>query len=189
PRQPPAHPERNLQALPRELLPQALQAGRHAGALHFQGSQQPVRGQEERADRYAGRKEAPPDPARYAGQVGAGQHMAVATSTPAEARRRQPGGAALIDVREPDERALGMAEGALGVARGELEAAPGAVLPDADREIVLICEVGGRSLQAAEALAQAGYRRVASVEGGTRLWRHHHHPLSSVPRTMDLNVL
>ena len=113
--------------------------------------------------------------------------MAVDTITPAEARRRQLGGAVLIDVREPDERALGMAEGALGVARGELEAAPGAVLPDADREIVLICEVGGRSLQAAEALAQAGYRRVASVEGGTRQWRLDDLPLVVAHGDLDFN--
>jgi molybdopterin/thiamine biosynthesis adenylyltransferase/rhodanese-related sulfurtransferase len=64
----------------------------------------------------------------------------------------------------------GHADGALGVARSELEADPPAVLPDRDGEVVLICELGGRSLQTAETLRAAGYRRIASVEGGTRRW-------------------
>lgn len=103
--------------------------------------------------------------------------MSIETISPTEARRRQQSGAVLVDVREPHERALGMAEGALGVALGEVQANPGSVLPDPGAPVLLICELGGRSLQAAEVLLQAGYRQVASVEGGTARWRAEALPL------------
>ena len=90
--------------------------------------------------------------------------------TPAQAQARMRAGAVLVDVREPHERALGMAEGALGVARAELEAAPADALPDRAADVLLICQGGARSLQAAAALRRAGYARVASVEGGTARW-------------------
>lgn len=89
---------------------------------------------------------------------------------PAEALRRQNEGALIVDVREAHERATGFARGALGVAKGELEADPAAVLPDRDVAVLLICQSGRRSLAAAEALASQGYRRIASVEGGTSRW-------------------
>ncbi|MCF7220495.1 molybdopterin-synthase adenylyltransferase MoeB [Marilutibacter chinensis] len=90
--------------------------------------------------------------------------------TPAQALQRLRDGTVLIDVREAHERATGHAEGALGIARGELESDPAAVLPDPAAPVMLICQVGGRSLKAAEALCRAGYVRVASVEGGTERW-------------------
>src|SRR5690606_9674045 len=52
-----------------KLFPQAIQAGRHAGALRVQGRRQPLQGQEERPDRSPGREEATADPARQAEQV------------------------------------------------------------------------------------------------------------------------
>lgn len=97
--------------------------------------------------------------------------MDIETITPTEARCRQQSGAVLIDVRETHERALGMAEGALGIARSELESLPTGSIPDRDTSVLLICEVGGRSLQVAATLLDAGYAQVASVEGGTRRWR------------------
>lgn len=96
---------------------------------------------------------------------------------PVEARHRQQSGAVLIDVRETHERALGMAEGALGVAKAELESVPEATLPDHDAEVLLICEVGGRSLETARTLIGAGYSRISSVAGGTRQWREDALPL------------
>ncbi|WP_028920379.1 molybdopterin-synthase adenylyltransferase MoeB [Pseudoxanthomonas suwonensis] len=96
--------------------------------------------------------------------------MSIPLTTPQQARERQRQGALLIDIREPHERASGQAEGALAIARAELEADPGRHLPDTDAEVLLICQAGKRSLAAAEALHAAGYRNVASVEGGTTRW-------------------
>lgn len=89
---------------------------------------------------------------------------------PAEAFRRHRAGAVLVDVREPHERITGHADGAVGVPQGALSTDPGSALPDREAEVLLICQMGGRSQKAAEALHAAGYHRVASVEGGTTRW-------------------
>lgn len=96
--------------------------------------------------------------------------MTIFELAPAEALDRQRRGAAFIDVREANERATGMAEGARGIAMGELVYAPAAHAPDRDAEIVLICQSGMRSLRAAQMLAEQGYTNVASVAGGTSRW-------------------
>ena len=90
--------------------------------------------------------------------------------SPNEAHARQRVGALLIDVRGAHERALGMAEGAHGITRDQLEAEPARHLPDADAEILLLCQRGVRSRQVAEFLDARGYRNLASVEGGTEAW-------------------
>ena len=91
--------------------------------------------------------------------------------SPGQARQRLTHGALLVDVREAHERAAGMAEGALGIAKGELEANASAHVPSADRELILICQSGRRSLDAAQALLGLGYPHVSSVHGGTTAWR------------------
>lgn len=96
---------------------------------------------------------------------------AVPEITPDQARKRLTEGALLIDVREAHERASGMAEGALGIAKAELQADPSAHLPSYDRELILICQSGKRSMEAAQALLELGYTHIASVHGGTTAWR------------------
>ena len=104
--------------------------------------------------------------------------MPITEITPAQARRQQSQGAVLVDVREAHERMGGQAEGALGIAREALEADPTAHLPRRDVEVLLICQGGARSLQAAQALAAAGYSSVASVAGGTTRWMAEGLPVS-----------
>lgn len=96
--------------------------------------------------------------------------MDTSSISPRAARERQQLGAVLVDIREAHERAGGQAEGALAIARADLEADPGRHLPDADAEVLLVCQLGRRSLAAAETLRAAGYRNVRSVEGGTERW-------------------
>lgn len=96
--------------------------------------------------------------------------MGIREITPAEVCERLARGAVFLDVREDHERASGQAEGARGVARASLEADPSAYAPDRHAEVVLICQQGGRSLQAAQALQAAGYTHLASVAGGTSRW-------------------
>jgi molybdopterin/thiamine biosynthesis adenylyltransferase/rhodanese-related sulfurtransferase len=97
--------------------------------------------------------------------------MTIQSLTPAQALERVRAGALLIDVREAHERAAGHAQGATGVARAALEADPSATVPDRETPVVLICQLGGRSMQAAKALEAAGFRQLASVEGGTTRWQ------------------
>ena len=93
--------------------------------------------------------------------------------SPAQALVRLREGARLIDVREAGERASGMAQGALGVSLGELLADPTVHLgePEQAGDVLLICARGVRSLNASQTLAGQGYRRLASIEGGTERWR------------------
>ena len=91
--------------------------------------------------------------------------------TPTQALARQSRGALLIDVREDDERASGIATGALGISRGFLELRIEQQEADRDRPILLICGSGQRSLLAAEALQRMGYGKVASIAGGFTRWK------------------
>ncbi|KLJ02101.1 molybdopterin-synthase adenylyltransferase MoeB [Luteimonas sp. FCS-9] len=97
--------------------------------------------------------------------------MTIPEISPDEALRRLRAGVRLIDVREAHERATGMAEGAEGIDRATLESAPQAHVPDPGAPLLLICQSGRRSLQAAHALAAAGYTDLASVAGGTSRWQ------------------
>lgn len=76
-------------------------------------------------------------------------------------------GATVLDVRNPSEYEAGHVAGAKLIPLPEL-AQRQAEIPDAD-PIYVICAVGGRSLTAAKAMVQAGYRAV-SVAGGTKAW-------------------
>ncbi len=111
--------------------------------------------------------------------------MQIELIAPADALRRQRDGAVIVDVRESHERATGYAQGALGVAKGDLETDPRSALPDTDADVLLICQAGGRSLQAAQALAAAGYRRVASIEGGTTRWIDEGLPIARAEGDLD----
>ncbi len=103
----------------------------------------------------------------------------------AEARRRQLAGAPLLDVREPDETALGLPEGAVAVPRAQLEAGPRAHHADTDAPLLLVCGSGQRSLLAAQALASQGYTRLASVAGGHAAWLAAGLPVANAPADAD----
>jgi thioredoxin 1 len=77
-------------------------------------------------------------------------------------------GAAVLDVREPDEYAEAHIPGVVHIPLGQL----GQRLQDvpAQRPLYVVCAVGGRSLMAATALQnQAGIEAI-SVAGGTNGW-------------------
>ncbi|MEA9762209.1 molybdopterin-synthase adenylyltransferase MoeB [Xanthomonas campestris] len=97
--------------------------------------------------------------------------------SPAQARARALHGALLIDIRQPHERVSGQAEGALAIAQADLEQAPAQHLPDRDRDILLICQSGKRSAQAAAQLREQGYPHALSVLGGTTAWSRDGLPL------------
>ena len=105
--------------------------------------------------------------------------------TPREASQRLARGALLIDVREDDERELGMAEGAIGAARAELESAPHRYIPDQTAEVLLICQSGGRSMLTVEQLQRLGYPNVVSVRGGTSMWQAEGLPLTRPTGQVD----
>ena len=95
--------------------------------------------------------------------------------------KQQLGGSlVLIDVREPNEFAVGHVEGAVNFPRGVLEmqlvnhplfAQETAPLESMNQQTVyLICRSGARSALAAESLAKMGFNDVVSVAGGMVAW-------------------
>ena len=74
----------------------------------------------------------------------------------------------LVDVRSPQEWAIGRLEGATHV---PLEKLPGAMPGFAPEEpIVLYCHLGIRSARAAAMMRAAGFVRARSLRGGTEAW-------------------
>lgn len=91
----------------------------------------------------------------------------------------------IIDVREPEEFALGHIENAINIPRGVLEFRadinyPGAIqsLFDKTANIVLYCRSGARSALAAQSLSKMGYKAVVSMAGGFIAWEEEKLPVS-----------
>lgn len=97
----------------------------------------------------------------------------------------QPSPPVLLDIREPSEfEALHIA-GALHVPRGLLEAACDWDYDDTvpvlaggrEREIVVICRSGNRSVLAAHTMLRMGFTNVFSLKTGVRGWNDYEQPL------------
>ncbi|BAU97062.1 rhodanese-related sulfurtransferase [Corynebacterium suranareeae] len=78
-----------------------------------------------------------------------------------------PAGAQLIDVREVDEFAEVRAQGAINIPMSEIVGRVDEI--DLDRDIYVICKLGGRSAKVAEYLEQRGIEAI-NVDGGTEGW-------------------
>jgi len=100
----------------------------------------------------------------------AARHEGVREVAPRELAARMQRGDSLdvIDVREPYEWRIGRIEGARMIPLGRIGASM-AELPK-DREIVLYCHHGVRSLAAAEFLASQGFDGVWNLSGGIDRW-------------------
>ena len=101
--------------------------------------------------------------------------------SPREALALQARGAALVDVREPDEMAQGSAPGALRLGRSFLELRIEQAVPDDTRTIVVLCGSGQRSLFAAADLERLGYANVRSLAGGFTRWKNEGLPVEVPP--------
>ena len=114
-------------------------------------------------------------------------HLSIQEIPAEQARALQQAGALLIDVREPDEHALGVPDGARSVPRQRLEADPSAQLADTSATLLLICGSGQRSLLSANALAGQGYSNLYSVTGGFAAWQAAGLPVSSDAPDVDFS--
>src|SRR4051812_16576000 len=87
----------------------------------------------------------------------------------------------LIDVREPAEWTgeLGHIEGAELIPLGTVPANLGKVKGET-REIISICKMGGRAMQAAQFWAQQGLR-VRVLQGGMTAWNAEKLPTTKAP--------
>lgn len=107
----------------------------------------------------------------------------VAEIEPAQALALQAQGAALVDVREPQEISQGTVPGALTLGRSFLEVRIEQAV-DKSRTVLLMCESGTRSLFAADDLARLGYQDVRSLAGGFVRWKGQGLPVH-VPHKFD----
>jgi rhodanese-related sulfurtransferase len=91
----------------------------------------------------------------------------------------------LVDIREPYEYDAMHIQDSLNVPRGILETAceydfeetVPELVEARDKEVVLICRSGNRSIFAAEVLQQMGYQHVYSLKTGLRGWNEFEQPL------------
>lgn len=86
-----------------------------------------------------------------------------------KALEMQKAGAALIDVRTPGEFAEGSVPGAVNIALQEMEQRL-SEFPK-DKDLVIFCRSGRRSMAASNFLLQNGYTRVFNVVGGILAYR------------------
>lgn len=85
-------------------------------------------------------------------------------------------GISLIDVREPEEYASGHVPGATNIPLSQLDERRNELPTDVPA--LVICEAGGRSARATEALTAAGINAV-DVAGGTSAWRAAGNPVDA----------
>nr|WP_207280977.1 rhodanese-like domain-containing protein [Thiocystis violacea] len=91
----------------------------------------------------------------------------------------------IVDVREPDEFAAMHIAGSINVPRGILESAcewdyeetVPELVQARDREIVVVCRSGYRSVLAAHSMNVLGYSDVVSLQTGLRGWKDYEQPL------------
>ncbi len=98
--------------------------------------------------------------------------------TPVELSRKMSGEQIpfLLDVREQFELiAYGAIPGVMNIPVGQIMNRM-AELP-ADREIVVVCQSGHRSLEVAHLLSRSGFSRVSNLEGGTSRWVRSGYPV------------
>ena len=104
--------------------------------------------------------------------------MTIKHVTPRQAHEQQTGGAVYLDVRSIPEFEQGHPAGAFNVPLLHMDPATGQMRPNPDflpvvrgnfppdTPMVIGCKMGGRSAQACELLASAGFHDVANVLGG-----------------------
>jgi rhodanese-related sulfurtransferase len=104
--------------------------------------------------------------------------MSVKHVTVTEAHQKQAEGYTYVDVRSVPEFQAGHPAGAVNVPLLHRDARSGQMLPNQDflgvmsanfapdAKLLVGCQVGGRSAQAAQLLAATGYREVSNVLGG-----------------------
>lgn len=102
-----------------------------------------------------------------------------------EERIRANPDALIVDVREPDEFDAMHIAGSINVPRGILESAcewdyeetEPELVRARDREIIVVCRSGYRSVLAAHAMQLLGYQSVVSLQTGLRGWKDYDQPL------------
>lgn len=85
--------------------------------------------------------------------------------------------AIVIDIREPGEHAIGVAQGARLLPMSELGKRISEVPKSIDQPVLLICNTQNRSARVAGQLRAAGYTNISYVNGGMAQWAKQQWPM------------
>jgi molybdopterin/thiamine biosynthesis adenylyltransferase/rhodanese-related sulfurtransferase len=77
----------------------------------------------------------------------------------------------ILDIREPEQVALGYIDGSIFIRGDELEMEARHLLPDKKAPLLLYCGTGKRSLFTALELKDMGYADVRHLDGGFQAWK------------------
>ena len=97
----------------------------------------------------------------------------------------------IVDVREPAEYLSMHIINAINVPRGILETAceynyedtVPALVQAREKEIIVVCRSGNRSVLAVDTMQQMGYRKISSLKTGLRGWNDYELPLEDADGT------
>jgi rhodanese-related sulfurtransferase len=89
----------------------------------------------------------------------------------------EAGRAVLIDIREPDEHATGVAAGAMLLPMSQIGRRLAEIPTDASQPVLLICNTQNRSSRTLKALRERGYAHVRYVDGGMSEWARRGWPM------------
>lgn len=96
----------------------------------------------------------------------------------ARQRLRENPNAILVDVREDSEWGKGHAKEAIHLGKGILERDIENAIPDKNRELIMYCGGGYRSIMTAAAAREMGYTNVHSLIGGYKALVQSNWPMS-----------
>ena len=85
--------------------------------------------------------------------------------------------ARLIDIRETDEHATGVADGATLLPMSQLNQRVKEIPNDPSQPVLIICNTQNRSSKVAQALKDAGWSNVRYVHGGMSSWAKNGWPI------------
>jgi len=83
----------------------------------------------------------------------------------------------IIDVRTPSEFQSGHVPRARSIPLNQLTDELPSLIQHKEKEIYLICAVGGRSGKAQQILQKEGFTKTINIDGGTNGWRSKGYPL------------
>lgn len=114
---------------------------------------------------------------------GRGDDAADAVSLEVARAEHEAGRAVLIDIREPQEHATGVAAGARLLPMRQLNARLAEIPTDPQQPVLLICNTQNRSSATLRALREHGYSHVRYVNGGMSEWARRGWPMVRPPAT------
>ena len=89
----------------------------------------------------------------------------------------EAGRVTLIDIREPNEHATGVAKGAKLLPMSQMNTRMGEIPSATDKPVLLMCHTQNRSSKTLAALRQQGFKNVRFVEGGMSEWNRRGWPI------------